>query len=151
MRVEFVSFDADRHGEHSLHDFIGMLQKPSIEYEFMAPDGPLMGAYARKQWETAGGRLGGRLGGHQHGEDDEGVHDNKSAVNVRFDGFCAWYRPFIAQCEAKKRVEYRVTSELSGAHFAAPTSYMEARTARRRKEIGARTYPDYERRTVYNE
>jgi hypothetical protein len=118
VRVEFVSFDADRDGEHSLHDFIGMLQKPSIEYEFMAPDGPLMGAYARKQWETAGGRLGG----HQHGEDDEGVHDNKSAVNVRFDGFCAWYRPFIAQCEAKKRDEYRVTSELSGAHFAAPTS-----------------------------
>ena len=36
------------------------------------------------------------------------------------------------QCEAKKRDEYRATSELSGAHFAAPTSYMEARTLEER-------------------
>lgn len=86
LRVEFVSFDADRDGEHSLHDFIGMLQKLNIEYEFMAPDGPLMGAYAMKQWETTDERRGG----HQHGEDDEGVHDDQPAVKVRFDGFCAW-------------------------------------------------------------
>ena len=101
LRVEFVSFDADRDGEHSLHDFIGMLQKLNIEYEFMAPDGPLMGAYAMKQWETTDERRGG----HQHGEDDEGVHDDQPAVKVRVDGFCArgaWY-PGPASRSARRR------------------------------------------------
>ncbi len=79
------------------------------------------------------------------------MHFVKSALNVRFDGFCVLttdllglsvracdhtasatnvrdYYELPTQCEAKKRDEYRATSELSGAHFAAPTSYMEART-----------------------
>jgi len=111
LKHEFISFDSDRDGEHSLHDFIAMLKKLNEEYEFMEDEGAA--AYARKQWAAAGGRRA-----DPDDEDDEGS-------NVSLDGFCAWYRPFVEQCEQKKRDEYAVTKDLSGAQFEA---YMAART-----------------------
>jgi len=107
LKHEFISFDADRDGLHDLHDFIAMLLKLNEEYDFMASEGPAMAAFARKQWASAGGRRP-----DPDDDDDEGAY-------VTLDGFCNWYRPFIEQCEQRKRDEYTVTKDLSGAQFEA--------------------------------
>ncbi len=99
------------------------------------------------------------------------MHFVKSALNVRFDGFCVLTTDLLGlctlgattlrlmcvlrithklptQCEAKKRDEYRATSELSGAHFAAPTSYMEARTHARGEKSNCQFGRRAERRVL---
>ena len=76
-------------------------QKLNEEYEFVEKEGPSFARLTRSHWGRAGGRRA-----DPDDSDDEGD-------DVSFEGFCAWWPPFVAMLEQRKRDEFEVIKDMS--------------------------------------